>query len=179
MLILEPHKEFKRVTRVQCSLIFTFMTFGNLREEYPFFTKWLPRNHHAVVLTPEFCISMSKKKKSSIKQGENRPKDCRTATAQWEFRPSYNRRNEPRSACLYVHRSVSAVYRFCYKLNITVCTMLSRSSMMILSFKVKNTDTVKRQKMEKESSKEYLVFFLWRKGNKLSFEEPSPRLSTY
>ena len=57
--------------------------------------------------------------------------------------------------------------------------MLSRSSMMVLCFKVKNTDTVKRQKMEKESSKEYLVFFLWRKGNKLSFEELSSRLSGY
>ena len=56
--------------------------------------------------------------------------------------------------------------------------MLSRSSMMVLCFKVKNTDTVKRQKMEKESSKEYLVFFLWRKGNKLFFEELSTRLST-
>ena len=29
-------------------------------EEYPFSTKWLPRDHHAVVLRPEFCISRLK-----------------------------------------------------------------------------------------------------------------------
>ena len=33
----------KRVTRVQCSWIFTFTIFGNLSERFPFSTKWLPR----------------------------------------------------------------------------------------------------------------------------------------
>ena len=41
---------------VQWSWIFTFTIFGNLREGYPFSTKWLPRDHHVVVLRPEFCI---------------------------------------------------------------------------------------------------------------------------
>ena len=40
----------KRVTRVQCSWIFTFTIFGNLSDEYPFSTKWLLRDHHADVL---------------------------------------------------------------------------------------------------------------------------------
>ena len=49
----------KRVTRVQCSWIFTFTIFGNLifSVRYPFSTKWLPRDHHAGVLRQEFCIS--------------------------------------------------------------------------------------------------------------------------
>ena len=41
---------------VQCSWIFTFTIFGNIREGYPFSTKWLPRDHHVAVLKPEFCI---------------------------------------------------------------------------------------------------------------------------
>ena len=76
----------KRVTRVQCSWIFTFTVFRNLSDRYPFSTKWLPHYHHADVLRQEFCIS-----------------------------------------------------RFKY--------------------------TVKRQKVKRESSKEYSAFFLWRNGS--------------
>ena len=36
----------------------------------PSFTKWLPRGHHAVVLTPEFCISMSKKQNLQSSKGK-------------------------------------------------------------------------------------------------------------
>ena len=53
----ETHKGLKRVTRVQCSWIFTFTIFGKLSDRYPFSTKWLPRDHHAGVLRQEFCIS--------------------------------------------------------------------------------------------------------------------------
>ena len=49
-LLLETHKGLKRVTRVQCSWIFTFTIFGNLSDGYPVSTKWLLRNHHADVL---------------------------------------------------------------------------------------------------------------------------------
>ena len=56
---LQPgtHKGLKRVTRVQCSWIFTFTIFGNLSDRYPFSTQWLQRDHHADVLRQEFCIS--------------------------------------------------------------------------------------------------------------------------
>ena len=45
----------------------------------------------------------------------------------------------------------------------------------VLHFKVKNTPfrTVKRQKMERESSKECSAFFLWRKGSFSSRNRPS------
>ena len=56
-VISETHKGLKRVTRVQCSWIFTFTIFGNLSDRYPFSIKWLPRDHHAGVLRQEFCIS--------------------------------------------------------------------------------------------------------------------------
>ena len=60
-----------------------------------------------------------------------------TATAQWEFHQSYGRRNsKPRSSiCAFIE--VSAVYRFCYKPNLTVlksCMMMSRSSITNLCF---------------------------------------------
>ena len=49
-LLPETHKGLKRVTRVQCSWIFTFTIFGNLSDGYPVSTKWLLRDHHADVL---------------------------------------------------------------------------------------------------------------------------------
>ena len=45
----------KRVTRVQCSWIFTFTIFGNLSHGYPFSTKWLPRDHHAIPANSHAC----------------------------------------------------------------------------------------------------------------------------
>ena len=59
-VLSETHKGLKRVTRVQCSWIFTFTIFGNLSDRYPFSTKWLPHDHHADVLRQEFCISSLK-----------------------------------------------------------------------------------------------------------------------
>ena len=56
----ETHKGFKPVTCVQCSWIFTFTIFGNLSEGYLFSAKWLPHDHHAMVLRPELCISLHK-----------------------------------------------------------------------------------------------------------------------
>ena len=38
-LVPEPHKGLKRVTRVQCSWIFTFTIFGNLSGRYAFSTR--------------------------------------------------------------------------------------------------------------------------------------------
>ena len=43
-------KGLKRVTHIQCSQIFSFNIVGNPSEGYPFYTKLLPRDHHAVVL---------------------------------------------------------------------------------------------------------------------------------
>ena len=45
--------------------------------------------------------------------------------------------------------------------------MLSRSSMMVLCFKVKNTDTVKRQKVEKEKFKRILSFLFVEEGKQI------------
>ena len=59
-VIPETHKGLKRVTRVQCSWIFTFTIFGNLSVRYTFSTKWPPRDHHADVLRQEFSISRLK-----------------------------------------------------------------------------------------------------------------------
>ena len=56
----ETHKGLKRVTRIQCSWIFTFTIFGNLSDRYPFSTQWLPHDHHADVLRQEFCVSSLK-----------------------------------------------------------------------------------------------------------------------
>ena len=60
LLVSETHNGLKRVTRVQCSWIFTFTIFGNLSDRYPFSTKWLPRDQHADVLRQKFCISSLK-----------------------------------------------------------------------------------------------------------------------
>ena len=43
--------------------------FGNLSEGYPFSAKWLPRDHHAVVLRPPFCISRLKTHRQKTKNG--------------------------------------------------------------------------------------------------------------
>ena len=73
---LQANKGLKRVTRVQCSWIFTFTIFGNLSEGYPFSAKWLPRDLHAVVLTPEFCISRLKINRWKTKCRERKLKRC-------------------------------------------------------------------------------------------------------
>ena len=52
--LAKTHKGLKRVTHVQCWWIFSFTIFGNLNETFPFLTKWLPPDHHGVVLRPEF-----------------------------------------------------------------------------------------------------------------------------
>ena len=72
----ETHKGLKRVTRVQCSWIFTFTIFGNLSDRYPFSTKWLPRDHHADVLRQEFCISRLKYTVKRQKMERERSKEC-------------------------------------------------------------------------------------------------------
>ena len=43
--------------------------FGNLSEGYPFSAKWLPRDDHAVVLRPAFCISRLKIHRQKTKNG--------------------------------------------------------------------------------------------------------------
>ena len=60
LVLPETHKGLKRVTRVQCSWIFTFTIFGNLSVRYPFSKNWLPRDHLADVLRQEFSISRLK-----------------------------------------------------------------------------------------------------------------------
>ena len=67
----ETHKGLKRVTRVQCSWIFTFTIFGNFSDGYPFSKKWLPLDHHADVLRQEFCNTPSKDKKWKEKVQKN------------------------------------------------------------------------------------------------------------
>ena len=58
----------KRVNCVQSSWIFTFTIFGHLTEGYPYSRKWLPCDHHAVVLSPEFCISRIKIRRQNVKK---------------------------------------------------------------------------------------------------------------
>ena len=67
----ETHKGLKRVTRGQCSWIFTFTILGNLSDGYPFSKKWLPLDHHADVLRQEFCNTPSKDKKWKEKVQKN------------------------------------------------------------------------------------------------------------
>ena len=71
-IISETHKGLKRVTRAQCSWIFTFTIFGSLSDGYPFSTKWLQRYHHAEVLRQELCISRLKIHRPNTKNGKRK-----------------------------------------------------------------------------------------------------------
>ena len=66
----------KRVTRIQCSWIFTFTIFGNLSDGCPFSKKWLPRDHHADVLRQKFCISRLKIHGQKTKMERESSKEC-------------------------------------------------------------------------------------------------------
>ena len=77
-------------------------------------------------------------RKSFIRQGENRPKQPNSYGTMGIYR-RYSLRNKPGSChclvCAFIE--VSAMYRFCYKPNLTVlksCMMLSSSSIMVLCF---------------------------------------------